>query len=104
MENLVEVKNLVKHFPVRGGLLQRVQGWVKAVDGVSFSIRQGEALGLQVNAGHGLNYQNVKPIAAMAPIRELNIGHAIIARAVFSGLDEAVREMKTLMLDARMGA
>ena len=68
------------------------------------AVEQGEALGLQVNAGHGLNYQNVKPIAAMAPIRELNIGHAIIARAVFSGLDEAVREMKTLMLDARMGA
>jgi len=68
------------------------------------AVEQGEALGLQVNAGHGLNYQNVKPIAAMAPIRELNIGHAIIARAVFSGLDEAVREMKTLMVDARMGA
>jgi len=68
------------------------------------AVEQGEALGLQVNAGHGLNYQNVKPIAAMTSIRELNIGHAIIARAVFSGLDEAVREMKSLMMDARMGA
>jgi pyridoxine 5-phosphate synthase len=68
------------------------------------AVEQGEALGLQVNAGHGLNYQNVKPIAAMPQVRELNIGHAIIARAVFSGLDEAVREMKTLMVDARMGA
>lgn len=68
------------------------------------AVEQGESLGLQVNAGHGLNYQNVKPIAAISAIRELNIGHAIIARAVFSGLDEAVREMKTLMVDARMGA
>ena len=53
MENLVEVKNLVKHFPVRGGLLQRVQGWVQAVDGVSFHIRQGEALGLVGESGCG---------------------------------------------------
>ncbi|MBD3670409.1 MAG: pyridoxine 5'-phosphate synthase [Gammaproteobacteria bacterium] len=68
------------------------------------AVEQGESLGLQVNAGHGLNYQNVKAIAAIPEIRELNIGHAIIARAVFSGLDEAVREMKQLMLDARIGA
>jgi peptide/nickel transport system ATP-binding protein/oligopeptide transport system ATP-binding protein len=53
VENLIEVKNLVKHFPVRGGLLQRVQGWVQAVDGVSFHIRQGEALGLVGESGCG---------------------------------------------------
>ncbi len=53
MENLIEVRNLVKHFPVRGGLLQRVQGWVQAVDGVSFDIRQGEALGLVGESGCG---------------------------------------------------
>jgi pyridoxine 5-phosphate synthase len=58
--------------------------------------------GLQVNAGHGLNYQNVRPIAALPQIRELNIGHAIVARAVFTGLQEAVREMKQLMLAARI--
>jgi pyridoxine 5-phosphate synthase len=57
--------------------------------------------GLQINAGHGLNYQNVKPIAAMPDIVELNIGHAIIARAVFTGLREAVGEMKRLMREAR---
>lgn len=62
--------------------------------------QQGLALGLQVNAGHGLNYQNVQAIAAIPGIAELNIGHAIIARAVFTGLEEAVREMKRLMLDA----
>jgi len=60
-----------------------------------------ETLGLVVNAGHGLHYQNVQPIAAIPQIHELNIGHAIIARAVFSGLAEAVREMRQLMMEAR---
>lgn len=55
------------------------------------------AAGLKVNAGHGLNYQNVMPIAAIPEILELNIGHSIIARAVLSGLPEAVREMKKLI-------
>jgi pyridoxine 5-phosphate synthase len=54
-----------------------------------------------VNAGHGLNYVNVKPVAALPEIEELNIGHAIIARAVLVGLDRAVREMKSLMWEAR---
>jgi pyridoxine 5-phosphate synthase len=58
-------------------------------------------LGLTVHAGHGLDYQNVQPVAAISEIVELNIGHAIIARAVFCGLAEAVRDMKALMLDAR---
>lgn len=57
--------------------------------------------GLEVHAGHGLNYANVAPIAAMAEIVELNIGHAIVARALFDGLSTAVREMKALMLAAR---
>ena len=61
----------------------------------------GVELGLQVNAGHGLNYQNVAPIAALPMIRELNIGHAIVARALFTGLREAVAEMKRLMVEAR---
>jgi pyridoxine 5-phosphate synthase len=61
----------------------------------------GTELGLQVNAGHGLNYQNVAPIAALPMVRELNIGHAIVARALFTGLREAVAEMKRLMLAAR---
>jgi len=57
--------------------------------------------GLRVNAGHGLNYDNVGPIAAIAQIQELNIGHAIVARAVFVGMGRAVREMKTLLESAR---
>ncbi|MGQ0658162.1 MAG: pyridoxine 5'-phosphate synthase [Chromatiales bacterium] len=59
------------------------------------------ACGLQVNAGHGLNYVNVREVAAIPEVCELNIGHAIIARAVLTGMDEAVREMKLLMLKAR---
>jgi len=58
---------------------------------------------LIVNAGHGLHYHNVKPIAEIACIHELNIGHAIIARSIFSGLSQAVKEMRQLMLEARYG-
>jgi pyridoxine 5-phosphate synthase len=61
----------------------------------------GASLGLVVNAGHGLNYHNVEPIAAIREIVELNIGHAIIARAIFDGLPKAVRDMKDLMRAAR---
>jgi pyridoxine 5-phosphate synthase len=58
-------------------------------------------LGLVVHAGHGLDYHNVQPVAAVAEIVELNIGHAIVARAVFTGLEAAVRDMKALMQAAR---
>ena len=64
-------------------------------------IKYAHSLGLKVNAGHGLNYFNVKPIAAINEIVELNIGHAIIARAAIDGLNKAVRDMKQLMLEAR---
>ncbi|UMB75738.1 pyridoxine 5'-phosphate synthase [Dickeya fangzhongdai] len=57
--------------------------------------------GIKVNAGHGLTYHNVQPIAALPEMHELNIGHAIIGRAVMSGLSSAVAEMKTLMREAR---
>ena len=57
--------------------------------------------GLKVNAGHGLNYHNVQRVAALPAIYELNIGHAIIGRAVFSGLAAAVADMKTLLREAR---
>jgi pyridoxine 5-phosphate synthase len=58
-------------------------------------------LGLIVNAGHGLNYHNVEPIAAIPEIIELNIGHAIVARSIVDGLAKAVRDMKQLMRAAR---
>jgi pyridoxine 5-phosphate synthase len=63
----------------------------------------GDRLGLVVNAGHGLNYDNVDDIAALPQIVELNIGHAIVSRAVFDGLAVAVSEMKRLMTEARGG-
>lgn len=57
-------------------------------------------LGLIVNAGHGLHYHNVEPVAAIDGINELNIGHAIVAHALFVGFRQAVAEMKALMLAA----
>jgi pyridoxine 5-phosphate synthase len=65
--------------------------------------RHAASLGLTVHAGHGLHYHNVQPVAAIPEIVELNIGHAIIARAVFHGLAQAVSEMKHLMIAARGG-
>ena len=61
----------------------------------------GKQIGLTVHAGHGLHYENVKPVAEISEIVELNIGHAIVARAVFDGFTVAVSEMKRLMTEAR---
>jgi pyridoxine 5-phosphate synthase len=60
--------------------------------------------GMRFNAGHALNYYNVHPIAALPGVRELHIGHAIVSRSVFTGMREAVREMKRLMREAAGGA
>jgi pyridoxine 5-phosphate synthase len=65
------------------------------------SAAYGKKIGLIVNAGHGLHYENVKPIAQIPEIIELNIGHAIVARAIFDGFTVAVSEMKRLMTEAR---
>ena len=64
----------------------------------------GQELGLVVNAGHGLNIHNVSEIAKLPQIRELNIGHALIAQAVFLGLPEAIKQMKEVMYRARISA
>ncbi len=77
---------------------ETMQEYMKIVEAVELA----HGLGLQVNAGHGLHYHNVKAIAALPHIKELNIGHAIIAEAVFCGLPEAVSNMKQLMLQARV--
>jgi pyridoxine 5-phosphate synthase len=78
---------------LRAGELQRI------VDAAAY----GDHLGLVINAGHGLNYDNVGEIAVIPQIVELNIGHAIVSRAVFDGLAVAVSEMKRLMTEARGG-
>ena len=79
---------------------QQIQELQRVREGVLEGIR----LGLQVNAGHGLHYTNVQAIAAITGIAELNIGHAIVAHAVFVGWQAAVREMKALMVQARLAA
>ena len=68
---------------------------------VAEAARFARSVGLRVNAGHGLDYVNVRAVAALPEVEELNIGHAIVARAVYSGLPEAVREMKRLIVGAR---
>lgn len=68
---------------------------------IALAARYAVSVGLKVNAGHGLTYHNVLPIAQLPEIYELNIGHAIIGRALFSGLATAVSEMKTLLKEAR---
>ncbi|MCZ6882855.1 MAG: pyridoxine 5'-phosphate synthase [Gammaproteobacteria bacterium] len=70
----------------------------KLIESISYAYEKG----LQVNAGHGLNYHNVQAIAAIPQLSELNIGHAIIADAVFNGLANSIREMKRLIVEARI--
>jgi len=67
---------------------------------IRMAVAYGRSLGLTVNAGHGLTYHNVQPIAALPGIHELNIGHAIVAQALFTGWQAAVAEMKRLMAEA----
>jgi pyridoxine 5-phosphate synthase len=73
----------------------------RELERLASAARRAASLGLEVHAGHGLTYHNVIPVAAIAEIVELNIGHCIIARAIFTGLDAAVRDMKALMIGAR---
>ena len=62
----------------------------------------GKSIGLRVNAGHGLHEGNVMPVAAIAELSELNIGHAIVAEAIFKGWQKAITDMKSLMTQARV--
>lgn len=68
------------------------------------AVALGVSLGLRVNAGHGLHYENVQAIAAIEGIAELNIGHAIVGHAIFAGWENAVREMKAIMVASRLAA
>ena len=86
------------HFADAATKEQEHNEYLKIVEAVKYA----NNLGLQVNAGHGLHYHNVQHIAAIDNIVELNIGHSVIAQAVFSGLDAAVKEMKRLMVSAKI--
>jgi len=70
----------------------------RELERIANAVKHGTAIGLQVNAGHGLDYHNVKAITDLPDIVELNIGHSIIARAMFSGLAKAVSDMKSLLV------
>lgn len=80
------------------------QAQAQALEKIAEAARYAHSVGLKVNAGHGLHYHNTAPIAAIPELIELNIGHAIIARAALVGLDLAVREMRSLMVQARQQA
>lgn len=73
------------------------------LDRIKNAVEHGVSLGLAVNAGHGLHYHNVHRIACLPGVEELNIGHAIVAHALFVGWDNAVREMRALMVAAASG-
>lgn len=75
-----------------------VQGQLQRLQKAGALVRQ---MGMRLHAGHGLNYRNVQAVAAIEGMRELNIGHAIVSRAVFIGLREAVREMKRVMNEVK---
>ncbi|MGB9710743.1 MAG: pyridoxine 5'-phosphate synthase [Thermodesulfovibrio sp.] len=80
----------------------RRQSQLKELERIKDAVAYSLNLGLKTNAGHGLNYYNVKPVAAIKGLRGLYIGHSIIARAVLVGIEEAVREMKNLIKEACM--
>lgn len=73
----------------------------RELERIRTAVKYGASVGLEVHAGHGLNYETVKPIAAMPEVAELNIGHFLIGEAVFVGLDVAIAEMRRLMDEAR---
>jgi len=80
----------------------RRQAQLKELERIKDAVAYALNMGLKVNAGHGLNYYNVKRVAAIRGLRGLYIGHSIISRAVLIGIEEAVREMKKLIKEACM--
>src|SRR5690606_6926423 len=73
----------------------------RELDRLAHAAAHARTRGLTVHAGHGLTYENVAPVAALRDIEELNIGHSIVSRAVLTGMEAAVREMRALVLAAR---
>jgi len=77
---------------------------IKELERIQKAAQYGVSIGLRVNAGHGLHEGNVMPIAAIAELSELNIGHAIVAEALFKGWQKAITDMKALMVKGRVGS
>ncbi|MBU43382.1 MAG: pyridoxine 5'-phosphate synthase [Spirochaetaceae bacterium] len=75
----------------------RTQAIEKHLSRIEIAVKKGTELGLQMNAGHGLHYQNIRPLAALKGLTEFSIGHSIICRSLFVGLEKAVREMADLI-------
>jgi pyridoxine 5-phosphate synthase len=84
-----------------GGYCERPDGSGEELAKIQTAAVLAGRLGLEVHGGHGLNYENVIPVAKVAEIVELNIGHSIVARALMVGMEQAVREMKELLIRAR---
>jgi pyridoxine 5-phosphate synthase len=80
------------------------KGAPRELDRLRKAAALGRSLGLDVHAGHGLTYENVVPVAAIPEIEELNIGHSVVSRALFVGMEPAVREMQRLLREARSGS
>jgi pyridoxine 5-phosphate synthase len=80
------------------------EGAARILDRLANGARQAAALGLEVHAGHGIDFSTVRPIAALPELTELNIGHFLIGEAIFIGLDPAIRRMRALMDEARAKA
>jgi pyridoxine 5-phosphate synthase len=87
-------------WPDRHGAAGR-ERWRGELERLRSAAARGRELGLRVHAGHGLTYENVRPVAAIADLEELNIGHSVVARAVLVGMERAVREMRALLVEAR---
>ena len=76
----------------------------RILDRLREGAREAARLGLEVHAGHGLNYETVGPVAAIPEVVELNVGHFLVGEAIFTGLDASIRRMRQLMDEARGGA
>jgi len=85
---------------VRSGRMDQAE---RELARLAASARSADSLGLEVHAGHGIDYATVVPVAAIAEIAELNIGHFLIGEAIFTGLETAIRRMRSLMVEARQG-
>ena len=100
----INKENIIKHSDKSIGILPKYLSINSLASELSILIEntaKAKSYGLRVNAGHGLTYQNVEPIAAIKGIEELNIGHTIISRALAVGLAQAVKEMKYLIINPR---